>query len=156
MIGGPLLLIANLGVLFDWWDATGAIGLLVVPEFIWEAFLGIYCGRLGVPTGSPRSSRRRSAQRRCSSPNQRGPSTREGKHEEPLTKKRGFRRTSSDKMSRPAGNPVAQLISRRDEMGANPRHAAKPAEGFTTGSQQRPWPAHNEPPRGKCGGGADR
>ena len=39
MIGGPLLLFANFGVLFDWWEA--------VPEIIWEAFLGIYCAIWG-------------------------------------------------------------------------------------------------------------
>ena len=47
MIGGPLLLIGNIGVLFDWWDQTGAVSILVVPEFIWEAFLGIDCAIWG-------------------------------------------------------------------------------------------------------------
>jgi hypothetical protein len=43
LIGGPLLLFGNVGVLFDWWNQTGLVSVLVVPEFIWEAFLGIYC-----------------------------------------------------------------------------------------------------------------
>jgi Domain of unknown function (DUF4386) len=53
MIGGPLLLFGNFGVLFDWWDQTGAVSLLVVPEFIWEAFLGIYCAIWGFKRDSP-------------------------------------------------------------------------------------------------------
>ena len=53
MIGGPLLLFGNLGVLFDWWDQTGAVNILVVPEFIWEAFLGIYCAIWGFRRDSP-------------------------------------------------------------------------------------------------------
>ena len=51
LIGGPLLLLGNVGVLFDWWDQTGAVNILVVPEFLWELFLGIYCGSLGIPEG---------------------------------------------------------------------------------------------------------
>jgi hypothetical protein len=31
MIGGPLLLFGNFGVLFDWWDQTGVVNILVVP-----------------------------------------------------------------------------------------------------------------------------
>ena len=53
MIGGPLLLIGNVGVLFDLWDQTGPVSLLVVPEFIWEAFLGIYCAIWGFKRDSP-------------------------------------------------------------------------------------------------------
>jgi hypothetical protein len=53
LIGGPLLLFGNLGVLFDWWDQAGAVTLLVVPEFIWEAFLGIYCAIWGFRRDSP-------------------------------------------------------------------------------------------------------
>jgi hypothetical protein len=47
LIGGPLLLFGNVGVLFDWWNQTGLVSVLVVPEFIWEAFLGIYCAIWG-------------------------------------------------------------------------------------------------------------
>ena len=53
MIGGPLLLFGNFGVLFDWWDQTGLVSLLVIPEFIWEAFLGIYCAIWGFRRDAP-------------------------------------------------------------------------------------------------------
>jgi hypothetical protein len=53
LIGGPLLLIGNLGVLFDLWDQTGLVSVLVIPEFIWEAFLGIYCAIWGFRRDSP-------------------------------------------------------------------------------------------------------
>jgi len=53
LIGGPLLLFGNFGVLFDWWDQTGLVSLLVIPEFIWEAFLGIYCAIWGFRKDSP-------------------------------------------------------------------------------------------------------
>jgi hypothetical protein len=53
IIGGPLLLFGNFGVLFDWWDQTGLVSLLVIPEFIWEAFLGIYCAIWGFRKDSP-------------------------------------------------------------------------------------------------------
>jgi hypothetical protein len=53
LIGGPLLLLGNIGVLFDWWDQTGAVSILVIPEFIWEAFLGIYCAIWGFRRDSP-------------------------------------------------------------------------------------------------------
>ena len=53
LIGGPLLLIGNVGVLFDLWDQTGLVNVLVVPEFIWEAFLGIYCAIWGFKRDAP-------------------------------------------------------------------------------------------------------
>jgi len=53
LIGGPLLLIGNVGVLFDWWDQTGLVSLLVIPEFIWEAFIGIYCAIWGFKRDAP-------------------------------------------------------------------------------------------------------
>ena len=53
LIGGPLLLIANFGVLFDWWEQTSAASALAVPEIIWEAFLGIYCTFWGFRRDSP-------------------------------------------------------------------------------------------------------
>jgi Domain of unknown function (DUF4386) len=52
LIGGPLLLISSIGTLFQWWDAGTTIpAILVIPEFILEAFLGIYCAGLGVQAG---------------------------------------------------------------------------------------------------------
>ena len=53
MIGGPLLLFGNIGVLFDWWDQTSAVSILAVPEIIWEAFLGIYCAIWSFRKDSP-------------------------------------------------------------------------------------------------------
>jgi uncharacterized protein DUF4386 len=53
LIGGPLLLIGNIGVLFDWWEPTSAAGLLVAPEFLWELSLGIYAAFWGFKVTSP-------------------------------------------------------------------------------------------------------
>ncbi len=67
LIGGPLLLIGSIGTLFDWWDAgTTVPAILVIPEFLWELFLGIYAAvwgfrkdapilSTGTPTGRPRA-----------------------------------------------------------------------------------------------------
>ena len=41
------------GVLCDWWDQSGVVNVLVIPEFIWEAFLGIYCAIWGFRRDSP-------------------------------------------------------------------------------------------------------
>jgi hypothetical protein len=53
LIGGPLLLIGNIGVLFDWWEPTSAAGLLVAPEFLWELSLGIYAAVWGFRRDAP-------------------------------------------------------------------------------------------------------
>ena len=53
LIGGPLLLIGNVGVLFDLWDQTGLVSILVVPEFLWELFLGIYAAVWGFRKDAP-------------------------------------------------------------------------------------------------------
>jgi len=54
MIGGPILLVSSLGTLFGWWGPDSSIpALLVAPEFIWEAFLGIYCAIWGFRRDSP-------------------------------------------------------------------------------------------------------
>jgi hypothetical protein len=42
LVGGPVLLVGNVGVLFDLWEVSGAVGLFVVLEFLWELLLGIY------------------------------------------------------------------------------------------------------------------
>ena len=52
LIGGPLLLIGSIGVLFDWWSAT-SVAFLVVPEFLWELFLGIYAAVWGFRKDAP-------------------------------------------------------------------------------------------------------
>jgi hypothetical protein len=64
LIGGPLLLVGNLGVLFDLWDQTGAVSFLVIPEFVWELFLGIYAAFWGFRAASPilRDDRRAAAE----------------------------------------------------------------------------------------------
>jgi hypothetical protein len=53
LIGGPLLLIGNIGVLFDWWEPTSAAGLLVAPEFLWELLLGLYAAVWGFRRDAP-------------------------------------------------------------------------------------------------------
>src|SRR5262245_28925889 len=54
LIGGPLLLVSSIGTLVEWWGAGGTVpSLLVIPEFIWEAFLGVYCAIWGFRRDSP-------------------------------------------------------------------------------------------------------
>jgi hypothetical protein len=54
MIGGPLLFVSSTGDLFEWWETGSTIpSLFVIPEFIWEAFLGIYCAIWGFRKDSP-------------------------------------------------------------------------------------------------------
>jgi Domain of unknown function (DUF4386) len=53
LIGGPVLLFANLGVLFDVWEPTSPAGLLVAPEFFWELLLGIYTAVWGFKVTAP-------------------------------------------------------------------------------------------------------
>jgi hypothetical protein len=53
LIGGPLLLIGNLGVLFDVWEQDSAVSLLVAPEFFWELSLGIYAAVWGFRRDAP-------------------------------------------------------------------------------------------------------
>jgi hypothetical protein len=54
LIGGPLLFVSSTGDLFEWWETGSTIpGLAVIPEFIWEAFLGIYCAIWGFRKDSP-------------------------------------------------------------------------------------------------------
>jgi Domain of unknown function (DUF4386) len=54
LVGGPVLLISSIGILFEWWDRVSTVpALFVIPEFIWEAFLGIYCAIWGFRRDSP-------------------------------------------------------------------------------------------------------
>lgn len=54
LIGGPVLLIGSIITLVDGWGAASGLAvLLVAPEFIWEAFLGIYCAIRGFRRDSP-------------------------------------------------------------------------------------------------------
>jgi hypothetical protein len=43
LIGGPLIILSGIGVMFDLYDAGGPVqGIATIPEFIWELGLGIY------------------------------------------------------------------------------------------------------------------
>jgi hypothetical protein len=54
LIGGPLIILSGLGVLFDLWDAGSSIqGLATIPEFLWELSLGLYCTVKGFKKDSP-------------------------------------------------------------------------------------------------------
>jgi hypothetical protein len=53
LIAGPVLLIGNLGVLFDLWELEGLVALYVAPEFVWELFLGIYAAIWGFRRAAP-------------------------------------------------------------------------------------------------------
>jgi hypothetical protein len=54
LIGGPLLFIVGVGVLFAWWNAGGTVqSLATIPEAIWELFLGVYCTIWGFRKDSP-------------------------------------------------------------------------------------------------------
>jgi hypothetical protein len=53
LIGGPLLLVGNIGALFGWCEQTGVAGLLVAPEFLWELLLGIYAAVWGFRRAAP-------------------------------------------------------------------------------------------------------
>ncbi|MET1038687.1 MAG: DUF4386 domain-containing protein [Aeromicrobium sp.] len=53
LIGGPALLVGNLGVLFDVWEQTSAASVLVAPEFVWELSLGIYAAVWGFRRTAP-------------------------------------------------------------------------------------------------------
>jgi hypothetical protein len=54
LIGGPLIVLSGTGVIFGWWDiGSTPQGLLTIPEFVWEAFLGIYCAIWGFRRDSP-------------------------------------------------------------------------------------------------------
>ena len=54
LVAGPVLLVASIGTLFGSWEAMSTIpGLLVIPEFIWELSLGIYCAIWGFRRDSP-------------------------------------------------------------------------------------------------------
>ena len=56
LIGGPLLLIGNLGVLFDVWEPTSAVGPPGRPRVHLGAVARHLRGRLGIPAGCSDSS----------------------------------------------------------------------------------------------------
>ena len=54
LIGGPLIILSGIGVLFDAWDAGGTVqALATIPEFVWELSLGIYAAVWGFKRDSP-------------------------------------------------------------------------------------------------------
>jgi len=54
LVGGPLIVLSGIGVLFDLWDNGGTVqALATIPEFIWELSLGIYCTVWGFRRSSP-------------------------------------------------------------------------------------------------------
>jgi uncharacterized protein DUF4386 len=54
LIGGPLLFLAGVGVLFDVFEYNGTVqSLATIPEFLWELSLGIYCAIWGFRRDSP-------------------------------------------------------------------------------------------------------
>jgi Domain of unknown function (DUF4386) len=62
LIGGPLIILSGIGVLFDVWDAGGTVqAVATIPEFIWELSLGVYCTVKGFRKDAPILSRPASA-----------------------------------------------------------------------------------------------
>jgi len=54
LIGGPLIILTGIGTLFDAWDAGSTVpAITVIPEFLWELFLGIYAAVWGFRRDSP-------------------------------------------------------------------------------------------------------
>jgi hypothetical protein len=54
LVGGPLICVSGVLVLFGVFDRGGAgQGIATIPEFLWEASLGIYLIVKGFRTGSP-------------------------------------------------------------------------------------------------------
>ena len=57
LVGGPLLLVAGVGVLFGGIEAGGTVqALATLPEFLWELSLGVYLTVKGFkrsPTAQP-------------------------------------------------------------------------------------------------------
>ena len=65
LIGGPLIILTGIGTLFSAWDAgTTVPAITVIPEFLWELFLGIYC-TIWASGVIPRSSVRPPGERRA-------------------------------------------------------------------------------------------
>jgi Domain of unknown function (DUF4386) len=54
LIGGPLIILSGIAVLFDVVDAGSPVqGLATLPEFAWELSLGVYCTVKGFKRDSP-------------------------------------------------------------------------------------------------------
>lgn len=54
LVGGPLIILTFVGTLFSAWDAgTTVPAITVIPEFLWELSLGIYCAVWGFRRDAP-------------------------------------------------------------------------------------------------------
>ena len=48
LLGGSLIILSGIGVLFDLFDAGGSVqAIATIPEFLWELLLGVYCAIKG-------------------------------------------------------------------------------------------------------------
>jgi hypothetical protein len=51
MVGGTLVALSGIGVLFGLWSqGSGVSAVATLPEIVWEAFLGIYLTFVGFRT----------------------------------------------------------------------------------------------------------
>src|SRR5437763_6991659 len=57
LVGGPLIIVSGTAVMFTGNDPSSALrslqGLVTIPEFLWELFLGIYCMVWGFRRDAP-------------------------------------------------------------------------------------------------------
>jgi len=54
LIGGPLIILSGMGTLFDAWEPGSTVpAITVIPEFLWELSLGIYCAVWGFKRDAP-------------------------------------------------------------------------------------------------------
>jgi hypothetical protein len=57
LIGGPLIILSGTAILFGGNNPSSAMhtlqGIVTIPEFIWELFLGVYCTFKGFRPESP-------------------------------------------------------------------------------------------------------
>lgn len=54
LIGGPLIILSGIGTLFGAWEPGSTVpAITVVPEFLWELLLGIYCTVWGFKRDAP-------------------------------------------------------------------------------------------------------
>jgi len=57
LVGGPLIIVSGTAVMFTGNDPSSTLrslqGLVTIPEFLWELFLGIYCAIWGFRRDAP-------------------------------------------------------------------------------------------------------
>jgi hypothetical protein len=62
LIGGPLIILTGIGTLFDLWEpGSTAPAITVIPEFLWELSLGVYCAIWGFRSDAASTRSRRCA-----------------------------------------------------------------------------------------------